>query len=151
MIQSGIDQDALIEAFAQASAKQGERLRKMVSEVTLKGLQGRELTLENVGKVLKTVTQAASAGAARNPAGAVDVEALLGQALAGRDAALLQAVEAQRKAVQQFVDARQESAGGLGAAKAMMDSYATLVGGVLAGISEGMQPAEAPAAKARRK
>jgi hypothetical protein len=151
MIQTGIDQEALIEAFAQASAKQGERLRKMVSEVTLKALQGRELTLENVSKVLKTVTQAASAGAERNAAGAVDVEALLGQALAGMDAALLQAVEAQRKAVQQFVDARQERASGLGAAKAMMDSYATVMGGVLAGISEGMQPAPAPATKARKK
>ena len=64
MDKSGIDQDAIIAAFAQASARQGETLRKTVSEATLKALQGRELTVENIRKVLKSVTQAASAGAA---------------------------------------------------------------------------------------
>ena len=104
MIKSGIDQDAIISMFSQASAKQGEALRKAVSEVTLKALQGRELTLENIRKVLKTVTQASSAGAALNPAGPADIEAMLGKAFAGMDAALLQAVQANQKALQQFVD-----------------------------------------------
>jgi hypothetical protein len=103
MMKSGIDQDALIAAFAQASTKQGETLRKTVSEATLKALQGRELTLDNIRKVLASVTKAASAGAAKNPASAVDVEGMLGKAFAGMDAALLQAVEAQRKALQQFI------------------------------------------------
>ena len=104
MMKSGIDQDALIRQFAEASSKQGEALRKTVAEATLKALQGRELTLENIRKVIKSVTQAASAGAAQNPAPAVDVEAMLGKALAGMDAALLQAVEANRKALAQFVE-----------------------------------------------
>ncbi|MEO7008944.1 MAG: DUF6781 family protein [Caldimonas sp.] len=104
MIKSGIDQDALIAMFAQASAKQGEALRKAVAEATLKALQGRELTLDNIRKVVKSVTQATSAGAAQNPASAIDVEALLGKALAGMDSALLQAVEANRKALAQFVE-----------------------------------------------
>jgi hypothetical protein len=104
MIKSGIDQDALVEMFAQATAKQGEALRKAVSEATLKALQGRELTLANIRTVLKTVTQAASAGVAQNPASAVDIEALLGRAFGGMDAALLQAVQANRRALQQFVD-----------------------------------------------
>jgi len=104
MNKSGIDQDALIAQFAQATAKQGETLRKTVSEATLRALQGRELTLDNIRKVLKSVTQATSAGAAQNPASTVDVEAMLGKAFAGMDAALLQAVEAQRKALQQFID-----------------------------------------------
>jgi len=104
MIKSGIDQDALVEMFSQATAKQGEALRKTVSEATLKALQGRELTLENIRKVLKSVTQAASAGAAQNPASAVDVEGLLGKAFNGMDAALLQAVQANRRVLQQFVD-----------------------------------------------
>ena len=103
MIKSGIDTDALVTMFSEASAKQGEALRKAVSEATLKALQGRELTLANIRSVLKTVTQAASAGAAQNPAGAVDIEAMLGKAFAGMDAALLQAVEANRKALEQFV------------------------------------------------
>ena len=104
MIKAGIDQDALVKQFSEASAKQGEALRKAVSEATLKALQGRELTLTNIRSVLKTVTQAASAGAAQNPLPAVDVEALLAKAFDGMDAALLQAVEANRKALQQFVD-----------------------------------------------
>ena len=104
MIKSGIDQDALVNMFSQATAKQGETVRKAVSDAMLKALQGRELTLDNIRKVLKTVTQAASSGAAMNPLGASDVEPLLSKALAGMDGALLQTVEAQRKALQQFVD-----------------------------------------------
>jgi hypothetical protein len=103
MMKAGIDQDALITMFAEASAKQGESLRKGVSEATLRALQGRELTLDNIKKVVKNVAEAASAGIARNPAPAIDVEALLGKALGGIDAALLQAVEANRKALEQFV------------------------------------------------
>ncbi|WP_114970798.1 DUF6781 family protein [Rhodoferax ferrireducens] len=104
MIKSGIDQDALVTMFAQATAQQGETLRKAVSEATLKALQGRELTVENIRKVLKTVTEAASTGAAQNPTAGPDVADLLEKAFAGMDAALLQAVEAQRKALQQFVE-----------------------------------------------
>ena len=54
-------------------------------------------------KVVKSVASATSVGAAKNPASAVDVEAMLGKSLAGMDAALLQAVEANRKALAQFV------------------------------------------------
>ena len=104
MMKSGFDAEALTEQFAQATAKQGEALRKAVSEATLKALQGRELTLDTVRKVLKKVTEAASAGAAQNGLPGVDAQALLGQATAGIDAALLQAVQAHRKALQQFVD-----------------------------------------------
>ena len=104
MIKAGIDQDAMTQMFAQATRKQGEALRKSVSDATLKALQGRELSMENIKKVLKSVTTAAGAGAAQNPLGPVDIEALLGQAFAGMDSALLQAVEAHHKALQQFVD-----------------------------------------------
>ncbi len=104
MFKAGIDQDAIVTMFSQATAKQGEALRKAVSEATLKALQGRELTMENIKKVLKSVTTAASTGAARNVASPVDVEAMLTKAFAGMDGALLQAVEAHRKALQQFVE-----------------------------------------------
>lgn len=103
-MKSGIDQDAIVQMFSQATAKQGEGLRKAVSEATLKALQGRELTMGNIRKVLDTVTQAASTGAAQNQAGAAEVESFLSKAFSGMDAALLQAVEANRKALQQFVD-----------------------------------------------
>ena len=103
MIKAGIDQDAITKMFSEATAKQGEALRKGVGEATLKALQGRELTMDNIKKVLKSVTDAASAGVAKNAVPSVDVEALLGKALAGMDGALLQAVEANHKALQQFV------------------------------------------------
>jgi hypothetical protein len=104
MTKSGIDQDALIDMFSQASAKQGEALRKAVADATLKALQGRELTLENIRKVIKSVTQATSAGVARNSGANVDVEGLLSNAVAGMDAALLRAVEANRTALAQFIE-----------------------------------------------
>jgi hypothetical protein len=104
MMKAGIDQDALIDMVADASAKQGEKLRKGVADATLKALQGRELTLENMRKVIKAVSQATALGAEKNPASAVDVEALLHQAISGMDAALLQAVQAHRTALQQLVD-----------------------------------------------
>jgi len=221
MIKSGIDQDAIVKMFSQATAQQGESLRKAVRDATVQALQGRELTLANIRSVLKSVAQATSAGAAQNPAPLADVENLLGKAFDGMDAALLQAVQANRKALQQFIDQgvqlqekqmknaladvekmedalfttmakaaktaggqlqgpwehvlqamkakgtdtgvqasstaeelmaqaqtalREGRAGSLRAAKAMMDSYAALVSGVLIGMSEGLQSAGSPAA-----
>lgn len=100
----GIDQDALIEKFAEASARQGEALRKAVQEATLKALQGRELTLKNIKDVVRQVSGAAAQGAGQNPLGAAQMEPLLAKAVAGMDAALLQAVEANRRALQQLMD-----------------------------------------------
>lgn len=222
MMKSGIDQDALITMFSQASARQGETLRKAVADATLKALQGRELTLDGVRKVVKSVAGAATLGAARNAAPQVDVEAMLGKALAGIDSALLQAVEANRTALERFVgqgvaltekpmqDAlagiekmedvffgavakasqaagplqapwehalaamkmkgsdtgtrasetvtslmeqtrstmRDSRASGVRAAEAMLQSYATLVSGVLIGMSEGMKAGGGAAARA---
>jgi len=104
MIKSGIDQQALIDQFASASAKQTEQLQQAVYQATLQALQGRELSLKNIRGVLGAVTQAAGAGAAKNPLAGVDADALLGRAVAGMDQALLKAVEANRVALQQFVD-----------------------------------------------
>jgi hypothetical protein len=104
MPQFGFDQDALIEQFAEASARQGEALRKAVQEATLKALQGRELTLKNIKDVVKQVSGAAAQGAGQNPLGPAQMEPLLAKAVAGMDAALLQAVEANRRALQQLMD-----------------------------------------------
>jgi hypothetical protein len=216
MFKAGIDQDAIIQMFSQASARQGEGLRKAVSDATLKALQGRELTLANIRKVLETITQAATTGLGKNNLPPVDIGELLAKACAGMDAALLQAVQAHRKALQQFVEqgialqekhmkdalanlekmedvflasvgkAAQQASGALHPAweqvltamrlkgtdtgaqatatveqlmaqaqsalrdgraaslrgvQAMMESYATLVSGVLIGMSEGLQSA----------
>ena len=104
MIKSGIDQQALIDMFANASAKQTAQLREAVFKTTLGALQGRELSLKNIRTVLATVSQAASAGVAKNPLAEVDAEALIDKAVSGMDDALIKAVEANRVALQQFVD-----------------------------------------------
>jgi hypothetical protein len=104
MTKTGIDQDALIEMFASASAKGAEQVRKAVGDATLAALQGRELSLKNIRAVLKSVAQAASTGAAQNVTAGVDVEDLLDKAVAGMDDALVKAVEANRVALQQFVN-----------------------------------------------
>lgn len=99
----GIDQDALVQQFSQASARQGEALRQTVRNATLQALQGRELTVKNIKAVVKSVTEATTQGAAQNPLGAQAVEPLLAQAFDGMDGALRQAVEANRRALQQLV------------------------------------------------
>jgi len=103
MIKSGIDQQALIDLFANASAKQTDQLRQGVYQATLGALQGRELSLKNIRSVLATVAQAASTGAAKNPLAGVDAESLLDNAVSGMDDALLKAVEANQLALQQLV------------------------------------------------
>lgn len=104
MLKSGIDQQALIDLFANASAQQTAQLREAVFKTTLGALQGRELSLKNIRSVLGTVAQAAGTGAAQNPLAGVDAESLLDNAVAGMDDALIKAVEANRVALQQFVD-----------------------------------------------
>jgi hypothetical protein len=99
----GFDADALITQFSEASARGGESLRKAVQEATLKALQGRELTLKNIQATVKQVTSAAAKGAGQNPLGADQMEPLLAKAIAGMDAAVLQAVEANRRALEQLV------------------------------------------------
>ena len=94
-----IDPEALISMFEQATAKQGAQLRKAAGDATLAALQGRELTLKNIRGALKTVSEAASQGVAKNIVQGVDPEALLDKAVAGMDDALLKAVEANQKAL----------------------------------------------------
>ncbi len=93
------DADALIAQFETATARGGEQLRKAAGEATLASLQGRELTLKNIRAALKAVSEAASAGAAKNLGAGINPESLLDQAVAGMDDALLKAVEANRTAL----------------------------------------------------
>ncbi len=104
MIKSGIDQQALIEKFANASAKQADQLRQTVYQATLGALQGRELNLKNVRNVLTSVTKAAGTGVAKNPLAGTDAQTLLDKAVGGMDDALLKAVDANRVALQKLAD-----------------------------------------------
>lgn len=103
MPQPMFDQDALIAAFQNATARGGKQLREATAQATLQALQGRELTLKNIRTALKSVSEAASLGAMQNTRAGVDPEALLEKAVAGMDDALVKAVDANRTALQQFV------------------------------------------------
>jgi hypothetical protein len=99
MSKPNFDADALIGLFQSATAQQGAQLRKATSEATLAALQGRELTLKNIRSSLKAISEAASAGAAKNLTAGMDPELLIDKAVAGMDDAVLKAVEANRMAL----------------------------------------------------
>ena len=103
MAKPPFDADALIEMFENASTRGSAQLRTAVEQATLAALQGREMTVKNIRGTLESVTQAVTQGAAKNVAG-VDPAALLDRAVQGMDDALLKAVQANRTALQQFVD-----------------------------------------------
>ena len=103
MTKPSFDADALIAMFEGATARGSTKLRDGVEHATLAALQGRELTLKNIRGALESVTQAVSQGAAKNIAG-IDAGSLLDKAVMGMDDALLKAVQANRAALQQFVD-----------------------------------------------
>jgi len=98
------DADALISMFESASATQSARLQKAVTEATLTALRGRELTLTNIRSSLDAVAKAVTVGAAKNPLGSAGLETMLDKAVAGMDAALVQAVQANQTALRQFAD-----------------------------------------------
>jgi hypothetical protein len=93
------DADQLISMFENATADGSGKLKKAAADATLAAMQGRELTLKNIKAALKTVADAASAGAAKNTTAGVDAETLLDKAVEGMDSALLKAVEANRTAL----------------------------------------------------
>lgn len=99
MLKLTLDQDEILRQLANQSAKGGENIRITVRDVTLKALQGRELTLAQISQVLRAVTEGVNMGAAKSK---VDPEGLLSDALAGMDDALLKAVEANRVALQRL-------------------------------------------------
>ena len=103
MVKPLIDADALVAQFQNATAQQGEQLRKAVSSATLQALQGRELTLKNIRSALKSVTDAVNTGVMKNAIPDADAGDLIDKAVAGMDDALLKAVDANRLALGQLV------------------------------------------------
>src|SRR6185295_9108489 len=94
-----MDADEVLKATARESVKQGENLRAGVRELTLNALRGRELTLGEIKRVVRAVTEGVNAGAA---ASKLDAERVLSEALAGMDDAVLKAVQANHLALQQL-------------------------------------------------
>lgn len=102
MTRPPFDAEALVAMFENATARSGDALRRATHDATLAALKGRELTLKNIRGALAAVGEAAGAGASANRSG-FEPAALLDQAVAGMDDALVKAVDAHRTALSQLV------------------------------------------------
>jgi hypothetical protein len=96
MLQLPIDQDEMLRKMASESVRKGEEVRATVRDLTLKALHGRQTTLAQIRTVLRTVAEGVNLGASQS---SLDPEALITDAFAGMDDALLKAVEANRLAL----------------------------------------------------
>lgn len=97
-------QDEILKQLAREAVKHGENLRTAVRDLTLQGLQIRELSLSQIRRVVHSVTEGINMGAAEKK---VDAGKALEDALAGMDDALRRAVEANRVALEQLTGAGQ--------------------------------------------
>ena len=91
-----IDVDNVLKTLASQSIKQGRDVRTAVRNVTLKALQQRELTLDQVRKVLRSITEGVNLGVVNRE---MKVEKVLSDTVAGMDDALLKAVQASNLAL----------------------------------------------------
>ncbi len=91
--------DDMLKQLASESVRQGDNMRDKVRDLTLQGLKTRELNLEQIKSVLKSVTEGVSLGAASPK---VDTEKALTDAMHGMDDALRKAVQASRLALEQL-------------------------------------------------
>ena len=94
-----VETDALLQKLASESARQGKNLRTSVRNLTLKALERRELTLEQIRNVLQNVTTGVTLGVAVRE---IKVEKVLADALAGMDDAMLKVVEASNVALEKL-------------------------------------------------
>lgn len=94
-----MDTDEVLKGLAQESVKQGENLRTAVRELTLSALRGRELTVEQIKRVVRAVTEGVNMGVATSK---LDADHVLGEAFSGMDEAVLKAVQANHLALQQL-------------------------------------------------
>jgi len=94
-----MDADEVLKGLARESVKQGENLRAGVRELTLNALRGRELTVDQIKRVMRAVTEGVSLGATTSD---VDPDRVLGEAFSGLDEAVLKAVQANHLALQQL-------------------------------------------------
>ena len=94
-----IDIDEMLQKLASQAVTQGEGVRGAVRDLTLRGLQARELSLKGIQQVVRSVTAGVNLGAVK---GKLDVEKTLSDALAGMDDAILKAVQASQVALNQL-------------------------------------------------
>ncbi len=91
MTNPAIDVDQVLKSLASQSIKQGRNVRVTVRDLTLKALQQRELTLDQIRKVLRSITEGVNLGVAKRE---TKIEKAYSDTLAGMDDALLKVVQA---------------------------------------------------------
>jgi len=91
MTNTAIDVDQVLKSLASQSIKQGRNVRATVRDLTLKALQQRELTLDQIRKVLRSIAEGVSLGVDKRE---TKVEKALSDTVGGMDDALLKAVQA---------------------------------------------------------
>ena len=93
--------DDALKALAANAVQGGEQVRAVVRDLTLKALETRELSLDQVGGVVRSVTEGVNIGAMGQ---GTDVARTLKQAFSGIDDAVLKAVEANRIALEKMTE-----------------------------------------------
>lgn len=96
MTNHAMDVDQVLKSLASQSIRQGSNVRMAVRDLTLKALQQRELTLDQIRRVLRSVTEGVTLGVAKRE---MKVEKALSDTVAGMDDALLKAVQASNVAL----------------------------------------------------
>ena len=87
--------DEALKAMAASAVQHSEQVRVVVRDLTLKALETRDLSLDQVGSVVRSVAEGVN-----NP----NMSGTLKQAFSGMDEALLKAVEANRIALSRMTD-----------------------------------------------
>ena len=96
MTNPATDVDQVLKGLASQSIKQGRNVRVTVRDLTLKALQQRELTLNQIGKVLRSIVEGVNLGVTKRE---MKVEKTLSDTVAGMDEALLKVVQASNVAL----------------------------------------------------
>ena len=91
--------DQVLKTLATQSIKQGRDVRVTVRNLTLKALQQRELTLEQIRRVVRSIIEGVSLGVGKRE---MKIEKTLSDTVAGMDDALLQVVTASNVALQRL-------------------------------------------------
>jgi ElaB/YqjD/DUF883 family membrane-anchored ribosome-binding protein len=97
---STIDPDEMLKSMAAQAVKQHEQIRTTIRDLTLKTLQARDLSLEQINSVVRNITAGVNIGVGDKP----DTQQTLSDAFAGMDDALLKVVEANKLALQKLTD-----------------------------------------------
>ena len=97
---STINPDEMLKSMAAQAVKQHEQIRTTIRDLTLKTLQARDLSLEQINGVIRNITAGVNIGVGDK----TDTQQTLSDAFAGMDDALLKVVEANKVALQKLTD-----------------------------------------------